>query len=71
VSTSIDVSTQYLLSYAHFAKLKPVTLIPVCLDLKIRYDYDSDIAYIDSTNMQVCRHTRIKRNQVFVRVTAV
>jgi hypothetical protein len=38
---------QYLLSYAHFAKLMPVTLIPVCLDLKSIEKYHGLMLQLD------------------------
>ena len=59
------------LSYGRCVRLMPSTLMPLCAYLKSGYDQCSGIAYMDSTQIQVCHNQRIKSNRVFADTATV
>jgi len=54
-----------LVSYQRFIELQASALIPLCAYLSSRFGSVSGIAFIDSTQIEVCHPKRIRRHQVF------
>ena len=54
-----------LVSYNRFVELMPMTFVPLCVYLKMRFGTCSGISFIDSTKLVVCHNRRIWGHQVF------
>ena len=54
-----------LVSYNQFVELMPMTFVPLCVYLKMRFGTCSGISFIDSTKLVVCHNRRIWGHQVF------
>ena len=54
-----------LVSYNRFVELMPRALVPLACYLHSRRGRSTDIAFVDSTPLSVCRNQRIKQHRVF------
>jgi hypothetical protein len=59
-----------IVSYNRFVELMRCAIIPLTYFLKIRFGYNTGIAFIDSTKIVVCHNKRINSNRVFKNLAA-